>query len=150
MKKYNRANKSFKLLLLVFVILIFSGCGMDYSNSLLSVENKSKLNISILYNNGEYEKDGNLVAYYIAEHNTIEPDSLRPIFRPGRESEWHDYIQEGKHKKLFIYVFEVDSLKKHNSSIRISQVLDAHEYLKKLEFTEEQLIKSNWKITFKY
>lgn len=108
------------------------------------------MNISVLYSNRANEKlTENNVAYYIREDNVIAPGSSSDITTLGREDAWHNYIEEGKTKKLFFYIFNADSLKNFNNGNSMDELINQKKYSKLLEYTEKQLDEIHWKVTYK-
>ena len=85
--------------------LFFCGCYDVKVNHQLSITNKTNKEISILYSNDvNIGQKKNNVAFYISDRNVTKPDSSRDIIRLGGKDSWHDYIEEGGTKKLFLYV----------------------------------------------
>jgi hypothetical protein len=66
----------------------------------------------------------------------------------GGKDAWHYYIEKGRPKKLFIYIFDTDTLRKYNGSYSIDDIVGEHKYLKSLSYSEKDLDKIDWKITF--
>ncbi|TWR25013.1 hypothetical protein FPZ42_14795 [Mucilaginibacter achroorhodeus] len=112
---------------------------MDYQNAMLSVENKSPLLITVLYSNATNVHTENNVAFYTADWVTIAPDSVGDIKINGRADAWHEYIESGKEKKLFIYFFAADSLKRYDGRYSMDQLCAMKKYLKVNSYTEDQL-----------
>jgi hypothetical protein len=135
------------------VLLIFSvvigGCVMDYSNSMLQIHNKSKQPITVLYSNAINPSTENNIAYYIADDEIIKPDSVNTISKPGKQDAWHQYIEEGKDKHLYLFIFSVDTLKKYDDLYSMDQLSAMGKYLKVLKYSESELIKMNWKVNYK-
>ena len=134
---------------IIALILFFVGCIMDYSNSILSVQNKSQNAISVLYSNSSSPHTENNIAFYIADWEIISPDSMKNIYKNGQKNVWHDYIGEGKDKKLYLYFFSVDSLKKYDGQYSMDKLCAMQKYIQVSSYTEEQLKKINWKIVYK-
>jgi hypothetical protein len=121
---------------------------MDWSNSMLQVQNKSPKKITVLYSNNEPPPHNeNNVEYYISDYNYVEPDSTKTIYFPGKPDAWHNYISEGKEKKLFIYVFSVDDLWQYSGPV-MNELINEHKYLTVLKYTEQELIDRKWTITY--
>ncbi len=147
---YNIMKKIFFkfLIILIFCFSIY-GCYDVTVNRGLSITNKSDAKVSILYSNRVNKQlTENNIAYYISDENVIQPDSTYDITILGRNNPWHQYINEGKTKKLFLYVFNVDSLKKFEGVYSMDDLINQKKYLKVIKYSEEELNKINWKITF--
>jgi hypothetical protein len=125
----------------------FCGCYDVTVNHQLSITNKLNIDISILYSNdinpGPNEND---VAFYLSNQSITKPDSSRDIIRLGGKHSWLDYIEEGKTKKLFLYVFESDTLEKYNNTYSMYELVSRHKFLKVLTYSEDNLDKINWRI----
>jgi hypothetical protein len=115
------------------------------------LKNNSKRQISLLWAN---HKNGDLtdgkIDYYIREDNIIRPDSTYTLIELGGVNAWHDLIKEGNDKKLHIFVFEIDTLRKYKGNMSMNDLCVTHKYLKELEFSETDIIKKNWKLEFDY
>src|ERR1700744_6241692 len=110
----------YKFLLVTLFFYCFCGCtdvAIDHS---LSITNKSNIKISILSSNrasGHLTK--NNIAYFISDQNIIFPDSSFDVPILGRQGAWHRFIDKGKTKKLYLYIFNVDSLKIVSSLVEV-------------------------------
>lgn len=125
---------------------------MDYSNSMLTVQNASNTRVTILYSNDDhpdYAATENNVAYYTSDNNIIYPDSTKTIFIPGKLDAWHNYINKGTKKKLYIYIFSIDELVGFKEQYSMNNLREMHKYLQVQEYTEQQLIEKHWIIDFK-
>lgn len=136
--------------LIIILFHCFSGCTDVSINHTLSITNKSNTKISILYSNEANKRSTeNNIAYFIRDQNIIPPDSSFDIPIMGRRDAWHQYINEGNSKKLYIYIFSVDSLTKANGIYSMDELVNKKKYLELTSYSEEQLSKINWQITFK-
>src|ERR1700761_3780653 len=134
-----------KTLLLVSVSCVcICGCYDIKVNHQLSLTNKSNKEISILYSNDvNLGPNENNVAFYLSDQSATMPDSSREIIRLGGKDSWHNYIGEGRAKKLFLYVFETDTLKKYNNIYSMYELVNRHKFLKILAYSENSLNKIN-------
>ncbi len=137
----------------VFLFLLSalsSSCYDVRVNNSLIINNKTKKTISVLCDNDkELDQTENLIAYYTTEYNTIKSDSIKSISKLGGASAWHDYIENGPSKQLFVYCFDVDSLKTYPSTYPINVLRKQGKFIKMKVYTEQQLNKIGWKIDFK-
>lgn len=127
--------------------LFFSGC--HYINHMLEIHNGSKQKITVLHSNSITPSTTNNVAYYIADWTIINPDSTNTLTIGGKANAWHQYIEEGKDKKLYLFIFSVDTLKKYDDLYSMDQLSAMGKYLKVLKYSEPELIKTNWKVNYK-
>lgn len=144
-------SNSFKLLWLssITISLLLTSCYDIITNSSLSIKNKTNRQITVLYSNGSNpEVTENNIAYYISDQQVIKPDSSASIRTLGRNDAWHNYINEGRSKMLFIYVFDVDSLKRYDQGYSIQELVNQKKYLKLIKYHEADLNKLCWKIDF--
>lgn len=137
----------------ILVVACFSlvGCIYDQFNHQLSLTNTSKRTLSYLYTNFADRKDltGNNVAAYIADWMIVKSDSTEYIAKPGGKNIWHNYIANGKNKKLYVYLFDTDTLKKYNGIYSMEDIVNQHKYLKLLSYSESDLNKINWQVVYK-
>lgn len=135
----------------MFLLVIFSslcGCYDVTTNHQLSLTNKSNRNISILYSNlAEQPLTENNVAYYTNDRNVIYPDSCSEIIQLGGKNAWHNYIEKSQSKKLYIFIFETDTLKKYEGVYSMENFVNRHKYLKLFCYSEIDLNKIAWRIT---
>ena len=140
----------FKFSIVAAICCFFYGCYDVKVNYDLSITNKSKMKISLLYSNHVQKNlTENNIAYYIRDDKIVKPDSSLDITILGGREAWHDYMEEGKTKRLFLYVFSTDTLTKYNNSFSIDDLVHQHKYLKLFNYSENDLNKTNWKIVFK-
>ncbi|WP_342644739.1 hypothetical protein [Mucilaginibacter sp. CSA2-8R] len=114
----------------------------------MTVVNKLDKTISVDYQNSPTPAlEGNLVVFYTGDDQQIQPDSAKAISKNGGKNAWHDFIEDGKTKVLYIYVFDTDSLQTYEERLPIAVLINQHKYIKQLRFTEDALKKAGWKIT---
>ena len=129
------------------LIVLLSACIMDYYNHQLSITNNSGKELSVLYSNDvEIPANENNVDFYIADWETVKPDSTFTIVMPGNENVWHEYIADGSTKKLYFYIFETDTLKKYKNNYSMRGFVQMNKYFKSFSYTENELKKINWNI----
>ena len=135
--------------MLVLICSLISGCYDVTTNHQLSIKNESKKQLSILYSNTDANlKNENNIAFYTSDWNTIKPDSSRDIVILGGKDAWHDYIEKSKTKKVFIYLFETDTLKKYDGINSMDDMVNQHKYLKLFSYSEQELDRINWQIKY--
>ncbi|TFF34027.1 hypothetical protein E2R66_23320 [Mucilaginibacter psychrotolerans] len=138
--------KLFVLILPMIVVSIFiSSC--DYYNHKLKLHNKSKEIVTVGHTDRELPDEMNNVEYYIADYSAIMPDSTYDIVIAGKDNAWHWYIDHSPRKKLFVYVFSVKEISQYRGDV-MGDIIRAGKYLKRFEYTEQELIDHNWTITY--
>lgn len=58
---------------------------------------------------------------------------------------WKRYVKESKYKKLFVFIYDYDTLKKYNN---IDTVKQKRLYVKRYAYSYEDLESMNWTITY--
>ena len=134
------------LLLYISIAVFVSSCIIDYYNDKLSVTNKSGKEISVLYSNDVEAPTENNVAAYTVDWNVIKPDTTQSIVIPGNEDAWHYDIEAGSEKKLFLYIFETDTLRKYEKIASMRDLMWMKKYFKSFSYSEKELNKINWNI----
>jgi hypothetical protein len=126
-----------QILASIAALLILTGC--DYSDSKLMIKNHSKKTIAIqpfedtIINSSILNK----VPYY--ETIRIYPKDSTYQFLPGKDA-WKWETRNSKNKKLNIFVFDLDTLRKYNDM----EFIRLNKMYKRYEFTEKELNNSNW------
>lgn len=129
------------------IILFLYSCGYDIKNNYdMLLINKSRKEISLIYSNDTNVQTKNNVAYYLSEQSATQPDSSRIIFKIGGKNAWHDYIESGKAKRLYFYIFETDTLKKYNNVFSMYDLVMRRKFIRALSYSESELHKVHWKI----
>ncbi|WP_413670231.1 hypothetical protein ACEN9X_09995 [Mucilaginibacter sp. Mucisp86] len=134
-----------KILLLAPVML--TGCIVDHFDRHLSVVNKSPVRIAVEAVNDTTKRTANNIAYY--QSHAIAPNDTSFITRAGKNA-WLEYINEGKAKTLYVYFFDLDTLNKYDKGgADMSYLLGNKKYLKRFDYSLDELTKSNWEINYK-
>src|SRR6185437_13075593 len=121
--------------LIIAISILLSGC--DYYDSSLKIANNSKIEIAVEESNRRDSIFFNNIEFYLS--NIIEPDSTISLSRRGMPliSAWHKYVAESPQKKMFIYVFAVDTLKRYQGKKTMYAL------------SEKQLDDVHWKVQFR-
>ena len=128
------------------MIFLYS-CGYDITNNYdLVLINKSPKEISLLYSNEISAQTQNNVAYYLSGQSATPPDSSRIIYKTGGKDAWRNYIKEGKAKRLYLYIFETDTLKKYQNMYSMSYLVSQRKFRKILDYSVNELEQNHWKI----
>jgi len=123
------------------------GCIYDQFNDQLTVTNKTNRKVSVLYSSDlGVDTTKNNVAFYIDDRNVLMPDSTLRYSTWGGERAWHQYIEEGKRKRLFFAFFETETLKKYEHSYTMNQMMDYKLYFKLESYTADELDKMGWNV----
>jgi len=130
-----------KNIVLVSIILSLLLMSCDYSDSKLMIKNHSKKTIAIQSNIDTILNSAYLgkVPYY--ETIKITPNDSAYQFLPGKDA-WKWEARNSKNKKLNIFIFDLDTLRKYNDM----EFIRINKKYKRYEFTEEELNKCNWTI----
>jgi hypothetical protein len=134
------ALKYYKSLLIVLVFIVFS-CTMDRWDSSLQIRNKSNRTIVFVTSMDTVIYRFNNVEWYLVE--PIRPDSLKhaTLFN----NDWNHYIDNSYNKKLNIYFFDTDTLRKY---MNMDTIVRKNIFIKKMEITKAELEKRKFIITF--
>lgn len=134
------------LTLLSAICMFLTSC--DYYNHSLVITNNSKKPISILESNTRLpEREGNYVAYYLSQQ--IDTAANYNLVINGRENAWIDYINDGPEKKLYLYAFDIDTLKLYNEGWSMRELLADHKYSHIFRYSKEELDKVGWNVVVK-
>jgi hypothetical protein len=137
-----------KNILILIIAIGLSGC--DPFNDKLSVTNKTKKRVSILYSNDiGVDTTTNDVAFYVDDRNILMPDSALRFSIMGDEKAWHYYIDEGKPKRLFFAFFDTETVKWYENSYTMNQMVDYKLYFKLDSYTENELEKMGWNVVIR-
>ncbi|PTS94217.1 hypothetical protein DBR11_23865 [Pedobacter sp. HMWF019] len=124
---------------LIILLFLISSCTWDPGDSILQVVNHTGHDVSI-----EWEKDSipsypafNKTEYYL-ENPTYNNDTLS-AGESGRFG-WKRFITQSKNKKVNLFVYKMDSLRKYNSI----DYLNEKRIYKRYSYTKEELEKCNW------
>jgi hypothetical protein len=140
-------NLIMKRKILLFVPVLFSGCIMDYYyDRPLAVVNKSPVRVAVeIVNDTVKWTESNITSY---QSNEIAPYDSAFIKKPG-ENAWLEYVNKGNAKTLYIYFFDVDTLNKYQKGgADMNYLLRNKKYLKRLDYSLDELTKSNWEIKY--
>ena len=132
-----------KKLILLPVILLCMGC--DYFDTRLHVINESPFTISVYETNGSKGEIQNNLEYY--QSNIIHPKDTAALTKPGK-NEWTNYVEGGTEKRLYLYFFNIDTLNKYQHKADMNYLIGSKRYLKRVDFTLDQLNKMNWEIYY--
>ena len=138
----------FNFIILSFIILLLS---CDPVDDQLVVKNESHQKAYFLKSpdrdlytmNQRVVSEQGTGSTYLNFINEIEADSTKHMLITGSGKAWQRYINEAcEDGKLRIYTFSIDTLKKYSWK----EVMENNYYLKKMEFSVDDLEKQNWEI----
>jgi hypothetical protein len=139
-------NPVMKRKILLLMPLLLTGCIMDYHDRRLSVVNKSHVRVAVEIVNDTTKRTENNIEYY--QSNTIAPNDTAFITKSGKNA-WLEYINEGKTQTLYVYFFDLDSLNKYQKGgADMSYLLGNKKYLKRLDYTLDELESADWQIKY--
>lgn len=132
---------NFPTVLTILISFLYSACIPN--DGRLYFINKSDKIISI-----ECAQDsvpstyGGKIQYY--RRDSIVPNNFKKVLKTGPKDSWVQYVRNSPHKKLYIFVYDYDTLIKYNDM----DTVRARKLYKELSFTEEELNKINWQIEY--
>jgi len=87
---------------------------------------------------------------YYNLRDSIIAKSSKTFSKPSglNKDGWSIEIKNSKDKKLKLYIFNFDTLKKYKSMYSINQIVEYKLFDTILAYTEEQLDSANWKISY--
>lgn len=125
----------------LLALILFTGC--DFADNRLQIVNNSSSAISYDYStSGEINPDSNRMFWYLS--NQILPNKSQRVTLLGSRNMWVKEIENSKTKRLSIFIFSVDTLKKHEN---IDFVLKKHLY-EKIDYSINDLEKNDWTINY--
>jgi len=143
---------------LAFILFLAIAVGCQQAKDIdLKMINKSKRPISVMYNNDVDFNDlvnstYNNIDYQTDDRKVIMPDSIFHSMSFDAPDAWHEFIEGGKEKKLFVYFFYVDTLEKYNKYPLVNNMttlIHMHKYIRISKYSEQYLIDNNWTLTFR-
>lgn len=135
---------SIKNIFYFFILFILLTTSCDYVDNRLNIKNNSenRISVEVCQDSTLTINDVNHIEYYLS--NFIEPDKEINESIVGGKNEWDNFICSSTNKKLNIFFFNLDTLKKYNDfNIIISNKMYQH-----YEFTKQELEQLNWQITY--
>ena len=132
-----------KNLFWVLILCSTLAVSCDYYQS-VDIINETSYDVSVEYFNDLSDSTPNNNEYYI--NNPIYKRSTGSISKMGSTNAISDYINEGSEKKLYLYVFKTDTVKKYKRVFNLNELIRQHKYYQLNEFSEEQLKNADWKI----
>lgn len=129
---------------IIVLILSLPSCIYDPAPAIIEVVNHTDHNINVLWSIDtvpEYPSINHTEYYY---SNVLLVNDTLDAMENGANG-WKRFLLNSKNKKVNFFVFSADSLKARNS---IDDLILKRLY-KRLEYSEEDLIKSNWRVVIK-
>jgi len=133
-----------KKLILLPVVFMWIGC--DYDDSRLHVINESPLTISVYEMNGSKGEIQNNLEYY--QSNIIHPKDTAALKKFGK-NEWINYVEKSPEKRLYLYFFDIDTLNRYQHKADMNYLIGSKKYLKRVDFSLDQLNQMNWEIHYR-
>jgi hypothetical protein len=136
-----KINRLSFLFLIGFVLFLISAC--DTNDGRLHLVNKSNKIISFEYSNDSLPNSPNKIEYY--RRDSFPPNSTKMELMRGPDDAWLRYIRNGSEKKLYLFVYDYDTLIKYDN---MDTVRKKRLYVKKISFSEKELNDLNWQVEF--
>jgi hypothetical protein len=135
-----------KIYLVVIFLIFFSSC--DYSDNRLHFYNKSPNVVSVATSLYYTDTIGNSIKYYLED--SIEVMQQTVFKKPSgiNKDGWSIEIRNSKDKKLKLYVFNLDTLKKYDSVYTMTQLVSRKCMDTVFIYSEVQLDSLDWIIEF--
>lgn len=124
------------------LLLILSSCGDAVDNRLM-VKNSSNKPVAVEFSNDTIPVAINKADYYLA--TALQPKESRQFSQPGSNNAWALYMQMGNNKKLSVYFYDIDTIKKYSDMDYINK---NKLFVNKIEISEEELNKDRWIINY--
>lgn len=126
------------------VIFSIASCVIRYGDVRLQVYNSSQMNIYVQPDNDLSVLAPHADIGFQLDKYFIKSDSSIRMKKPGGKHAWEDYINESPDKKLHLYIFSEDTLKKYTTE----QVIEGKKYLKRIDISVDELKAKDWKIVY--
>jgi hypothetical protein len=120
-------TKSNMIIVLIFItVTLLSGC--DHLNKVAIMKNNSNKPIYLIYTLGKVVTDSSVAKYYSnLKEYSVQPDSLKILSTFNRKLE-----KEPDTSKLYLYIFDIDSLNKYQKVPHYTNLLK-YSMIKKME-----------------
>ena len=141
-------KNTIKAFLLVLALTIISSCETNKDDSLVLVNNSS---FSISVSETVPWTDTLVSSLDFNLENEIYPNHLKTFDRGIREKTaiWRTHIKLSKDKKLRLWIFNSDTLKKYAGQLTINQIADKKLFDTVLVFSEDQLEDMDYHIVYR-
>jgi len=126
-----------------FTLFFLTIIGCEYTDPRLKIKNSSDKPIFVEFNNDTTSPEMERVEFYLSR--AIQAGDTQTFYKRGISKAWSYFIQTGNNKKLYIYLYDLDTVKKYSDMDFINK---NRLYLNRFEFTEEELNQKNWTITY--
>ena len=130
--------------LFVLIIILTASCVMDSANGRLQVKNNSNYDISVeihVFDTIIHEMVNHPELYI---NRKISHGEIRRQIILGRKRDWPQFIERSTNKKLNVFIFATDTIKKYGDFEHII----TNRLYERYEFTEEELDKMDWIIEY--
>jgi hypothetical protein len=136
-----------KLILGIFFIMT-TLLSCEYLDNRIIITNNNNEDIHyFLFNKDSlknlYEEDtiSNLF-YYTNYIDSLSPQEKKNESRLGAKNEWEKIVLHGDSQKLFVFIFNIDTIKKYDWKTIVTN----EKYQNRLSFSLKELQSSNWNI----
>jgi len=129
---------------IVLIIVLFSSCVYDPIDKRLLVVNHQTNDIVIYWNSDTIPEfpSVNHTEVYLTNYGIRSNDSL---WVPEDGANWPKYLDSAINKRLNLFVYNVDTIKKYNNI----DTINIKKRYQRLEYSKQQLEKLNWRIVVK-
>jgi len=125
----------------ILLISILLSCTYDPQDKRLLVANHTNSDIAIYWNSDTIPKypSTNDTEVYLTDYGIKSQDSL---WVPENNANWPKYVENSDNKKLNLFIYSVDSIKKYKSI----DTINSRGIYKRLEYSLDDLSKLNWRV----
>ena len=139
-------RKNIQTFLTTFVIVLFSSCG--HNNDSLVLTNNSNYTISVSETVPWADTLVNSIHYNLGD--SISPNRSKTFPRGMNiySQTWRIRIRDSKDKKLKLWIFNFDTLKKYKGLLTINQIAKSKLFDTVLVYTENQIDSMKYNILY--
>lgn len=132
-----------KNLLDIMLLLFLSSCVQDRVwDYKLKIKNESKRTIVIRCCEDSVLTDRNFTNIFYYDTAEINQNIIKPLWS---KRDWEDVISFSYNKKLNIYFFDVDTLKKYDN---MNEIVKNKLWIKVSSYSKEELEQKKWLVVF--
>jgi hypothetical protein len=131
----------------IFVLIILNCIiSCDPVSSRLKIQNNSEIAIWAVYGTDTLcpSESTNSIQYFL--DNQVLPKDVRSLKIIGGKNDWEYYIDRCINKKLNVFVFPIDTIKKYGYSLSTKEL----KFIKRYSYSKNELDSIEWLIVFNY
>lgn len=127
----------------IFIVIFFSSCFYDSGDSRLNTANQTNHEITVDWNTDTVPENPsvNHTGFYLINKISVNAN----LDQPEDNANWPRFFDKSLGKKLHLFIYNVDTLKRYNSI----DFLKERRMYKRVDYSEEELEKLNWQVLVK-